>query len=252
MLATSARVHDRRVSDPPRDGRGRRPARAARVRDRGPRGHGRARGPRADRERDPQLRVRVPAAPDHRQPRPRRRSQGGPGSRPAARLRGPRRERPAARRAARGGRARRRAGPRRRPETHPRHAGGRPGGPRRRACRLLVLAPERSREAGLVDGLEVAAVGSLRSAVRLLRGGPADEPPPAARPASGPRSPPARTGPDLGDVRGQRLAVRALMIAAAGSHNLLLSGAPGHGQDDARAATAIDPPATRAARKRSR
>ena len=70
---------------------------------------------------------------------------------------------------------------------------------------------------------------SLRSAVRLLRGGPADEPPPDARAAPGPDRARA-VGPDLADVRGQQLAVRALMIAAAGSHNLLLSGAPGTGK----------------------
>ena len=92
----------------------------------------------------------------------------------------------------------------------------------------LALAPERSREAGLVGGLEVAAVGSLCSAVRLLQGGPADEPPPHARPAHVPAR--TRAGPDLGDVRGQPLAVRALTIAASGSHNLLLSGAPGTGK----------------------
>ncbi len=93
----------------------------------------------------------------------------------------------------------------------------------------LALAPERSHEAGLVGGLEIAAVGSLRSAVRLLSGGPPDELPqdaPGARVLEGTRTP----GPDLGDVRGQALAVRALMIAAAGSHNLLLSGAPGTGK----------------------
>ena len=98
----------------------------------------------------------------------------------------------------------------------------------------LALAPERSREAGLIAGLEIAAVGSLRSAVRVLRGGPADELPADGPPAEGdPERGPGReaaAGPDLGDVRGQRLAVRALMIAAAGGHNLLLSGAPGTGK----------------------
>ena len=93
---------------------------------------------------------------------------------------------------------------------------------------VLALAPERSREAGLVPGLDVAAVGSLRSAVRLLSGGPPDDPPSDAPPARVPGS--GRAGPELGDVRGQRLAVRALMVAAAGSHNLLFSGAPGTGK----------------------
>jgi magnesium chelatase family protein len=92
---------------------------------------------------------------------------------------------------------------------------------------MLALAPERSREASLIAGLEIAAVGSLGSAVRVLCGGAADEP--AANDHHG-EDRRAAGGPDLGDVRGQRLAVRALMIAAAGGHNLLLSGAPGTGK----------------------
>ena len=72
-------------------------------------------------------------------------------------------------------------------------------------------------------------MGSLRSAVRLLSGGPPDELPRDAR-RTRVLDRPRIQGPDLGDVRGQRLAVRALMIAAAGSHNLLLSGAPGTGK----------------------
>ena len=41
--------------------------------------------------------------------------------------------------------------------------------------RALVLAPERAREAALIEGLEVAPVERLSSAVRVLGGGPADE-----------------------------------------------------------------------------
>src|ERR1700747_2942952 len=61
-----------------------------------------------------------------------------------------------------------------------------------------------------------------------------------ARGASTPRPPPvpprsvrastAEQAPDLGEVRCQPLAVRALLVAAAGGHNLLLSGPPGTGK----------------------
>ena len=94
---------------------------------------------------------------------------------------------------------------------------------------VLVLAPGRSSEAGLIGNLRVAPAGSLTRAVWILRGGPADEPVPWTR-AKRPSRGGAVAGPDLVDVRGQRLAVRALVIAAAGAHNLLLSGAPGTGK----------------------
>jgi magnesium chelatase family protein len=104
---------------------------------------------------------------------------------------------------------------------------------RRAGLRALALAPERSHEAALIRGLDIAAVGSLRSAVRVLNGGPCDAVPAAKSPAAGRRGA-TRRGPspdlDLGDVRGQPLAVRAALIAAAGGHNLLLSGPPGTGK----------------------
>ncbi len=102
---------------------------------------------------------------------------------------------------------------------------------------VLALAPGCAREARLIDGLEVAAVGHLRSAVRVLGGGAGDPLPEAAA-----RRPPADTGidqrglsptlpgPDLSDVRGQHHAVRTVVIAAAGAHNALLSGPPGMGK----------------------
>jgi magnesium chelatase family protein len=102
----------------------------------------------------------------------------------------------------------------------------------------LVLAGARAREAKLIEGLEVAVVEQLSSAARVLSGGAAD---PLPRPAAGgdcatagsgrgSRSSTALGGPDLSEVRGQHHAVRALVIAAAGAHNSLLSGPPGTGK----------------------
>jgi magnesium chelatase family protein len=108
----------------------------------------------------------------------------------------------------------------------------------------LVLAGRCAREAQLVEGLDVAVAEQLRSAVRLLSGGEPDAPPPATRTAI---AHDAGEGLDLSDVRGQHHAVRALVIAAAGGHNCLLSGAPGTGKTMlAQRVVSILPPLDRA------
>jgi magnesium chelatase family protein len=55
-------------------------------------------------------------------------------------------------------------------------------------------------------------------------------PPSPARPAGSAAAVPAAPAPDLADVRGQQLPKRALLIAAAGFHSLLMSGPPGSGK----------------------
>jgi magnesium chelatase family protein len=100
---------------------------------------------------------------------------------------------------------------------------------RRAGLACLALSPARANEARLIDGLEVSAVASLRGAVRVLEGGAGDPLPRVQPPGPAERDASAQAI-DLGDVRGQAHAVEALVIAAAGSHNLLLSGAPGTGK----------------------
>jgi magnesium chelatase family protein len=93
----------------------------------------------------------------------------------------------------------------------------------------VVLAGTCAREAQLIEGIEVAIAERLRSAVRILCGGRGDPLTGATRgdaPTEGQEAPQL----ELADVRGQQHAVMALVIAAAGGHNILLSGPPGTGK----------------------
>src|SRR6185312_11878834 len=117
-------------------------------------------------------------------------------------------------------------------------------GARRAGLAGLIVARERAGEAALVEGVEIAAVEDLRAIAALLDGGEVPPPPePAPAPAAGGLAPDA---PDLADVRGHELPLRALEIAAAGGHNLLLEGPPGSGKTMlARRLPALLPPLTR-------
>jgi magnesium chelatase family protein len=90
----------------------------------------------------------------------------------------------------------------------------------------LLLAPHSAGEAALVPNLDVAAATDLRSAARVLGGGERERLPRHSPPGQSQR----RQRLDMLDVEGQRAAVQALAVAAAGAHNLLLSGPPGTGK----------------------
>jgi magnesium chelatase family protein len=98
---------------------------------------------------------------------------------------------------------------------------------RRLGLRRLLLPPQNAAEASVVDGIEVCVARSLPEALAALNHPDRAERAPA--PSTSPVAPLASDG-DLADVRGQLLPRRALEVAAAGGHNLLLNGPPGAGK----------------------
>jgi len=107
-----------------------------------------------------------------------------------------------------------------------------------------VIVPEvDAREASLIEGAEIIPVASLSQLVGYLRG---EIPAPKYQPEEVlEHPPPFALATDLADIKGQEHVKRALEVAAAGGHNIIMCGPPGSGKTLlARSLPSILPPMT--------
>jgi magnesium chelatase family protein len=115
---------------------------------------------------------------------------------------------------------------------------------RRERRRGAVVPLANGAEAAAVEGVEIHAMGTLSEVVALLNGPEAFEPVPTIEAEALLRTAVAEI--DFSEIRGQEAAKRALTIAAAGAHNILLIGPAGAGKTMmARALPGLLPPMSR-------
>ena len=104
----------------------------------------------------------------------------------------------------------------------------------------IIVPKDNGPEAAVIDGLEVLAFDSLQEVIKMLLGQALTKPVKKQKLSLNGK---ANFEYDLSEIKGQESAKRALEIAAAGGHNVLLKGSPGAGKTMlARAFPSILPP----------
>ena len=94
--------------------------------------------------------------------------------------------------------------------------------------KAILLPSPAAREACLIEGIAVYEINSLDQANQFLSGRARLRP--LAAPQAGPVTPRAGHQPDFSEIKGQSAVRRAVEIATAGGHNLIMIGPPGSGK----------------------